>query len=159
MALCLNRATLIGRLGADPEVRYTQDQKMIVSLRVATTESWKDKNGEWKERVEWHRIVIFNEHLAKFAQQNLRKGSRVFLEGRMQRRTWQDQAGVERHFTEIVLQQFSGVLMLLESSQGKEHRDRLGGSGSYDSNNNVDEGRDVGVAFPDGMLDDDEIPF
>ena len=105
MAGSVNKVILIGNLGADPEVRHTQDGNPIVNLRLATNETWKDRQtGERRERVEWHRVVIFNENLGRIAQQYLRKGSKVYLEGQLQTRKWTDQSAQERYTTEVVLQ-------------------------------------------------------
>ena len=107
MAGSVNKVILVGNLGADPEVRRTQDGRPIVNLRIATTESWRDKGtGERKERTEWHRVVIFSEGLCKVAEQYLKKGARVYLEGQLQTRKWQDQQGQDRYSTEVVLQGF-----------------------------------------------------
>jgi single-strand DNA-binding protein len=121
MAGSVNKVILVGNLGADPEIRRTQDGRPIANLRLATSESWKDKTtGERKEKTEWHRVVIFNENLCRIAEQYLKKGSKVFIEGALQTRKWQDQSGQERYSTEVVLQGFRGELTLL---------DRAGGSG------------------------------
>jgi len=118
MSGSINRATLIGNLGADPEIRSTQDGRKIVNLRIATSETWRDKaTGERKERTEWHRVVIFNENLAKVAEQYLRKGSKVYLEGQLQTRSWEDQTGKKQYATEIVLQGFNGVLTMLDKHE------------------------------------------
>jgi len=110
----LNQVTLIGNLGADPEVRTFPNGGKVVNLRLATSESWRDKaSGERKERTEWHSVAIFNEPLAKIAEQYLRKGSTVYLEGQLETRKWQDQAGADRYTTEVVLRPFSGALTLL----------------------------------------------
>lgn len=110
----LNKVILIGNVGKDPEVRHTQDGRKIVNLSVATSERWKDKHsGEQKEKTEWHRVVIFNERIADVAEQYLAKGSKVYLEGQLQTRKWQDQSGQDRYSTEIVLQNFRGELVLL----------------------------------------------
>lgn len=110
----LNKVQIIGNLGRDPEVRHTQDGKPIVNLSVATSESWKDRNtGERKERSEWHRVVIFNEGLAKVAEQYLKKGSTVYLEGQLQTRKWTDKDGVEKYSTEVILQNYRGELVML----------------------------------------------
>lgn len=114
MAGSVNKAILVGNLGRDPDVRHTQDGKPIVSLSIATSETWRDKaSGERKERTEWHRVVIFNEGLAKIAEQYLKKGSTVYLEGQLQTRKYTDNSGVEKYSTEIVLQQYRGELTLL----------------------------------------------
>src|SRR3954470_4742909 len=111
MAGSVNKVNLNGNLGADPEIRRTQDGRPIANLNIATSESWRDKSsGERKERTEWHRVVIFNEHLVKVAEQYLEKGSKVYVEGALQTRRWTDQAGVEKYSTEIVLTKFRGDL-------------------------------------------------
>lgn len=117
MAGSVNRAIILGNLGADPEVRAANDGRKIVNLRIATTETWKDKAGDRKERTEWHSVVIFNENLAKVAEAYLRKGSKVYVEGQIQTRKWTDKAGADRYSTEIVLQNFGGQLVLLDGKQ------------------------------------------
>ena len=119
MAGSVNKVILIGNLGADPEIRHTQDGRPIANLRVATSESWRDKaTGERKEKTEWHRVVIFNENLCNVAEQYLKKGSKVFIEGQLQTRKWQDQSGQDRYSTEVVLQGFRGELTLLDRAGG-----------------------------------------
>ena len=119
MAGSINKVILVGNLGADPEIRQTKDGRPIANLSVATGESWKDKNtGERREKTEWHRVVIFNEGLAKIAEQYLRKGSKVYLEGQLQTRKWQDQNGQDKYTTEVVLQGYNGNLTMLDSRQG-----------------------------------------
>ena len=119
----LNKVMLIGNLGKDPEIRHTQDGKAIVNLTVATSENWKDKaTGEKKEKTEWHRVVIFNEGLAKVAEAYLKKGSTVYLEGQLQTRKWTDKDGVEKYSTEIVLQNFRGEMELLGGKDGTAER-------------------------------------
>ena len=114
MAGSVNKVILLGNLGADPEIRRTQDGRPIANLRIATSESWRDKNsGERKEKTEWHSVVIFNEGLCKVAEQYLKKGSTVYVEGQLQTRKWQDQNGNDRYSTEVVLQGFSGTLTML----------------------------------------------
>lgn len=114
----VNKVILVGALGRAPETRHTNDGSPICNLSVATSESWKDRaTGERKERTEWHRVVIFNEHLCKIAEQYLKKGSKVYLEGALQTRKWTDQSGVEKYSTEIVLQKFNGELKMLDSRQ------------------------------------------
>ncbi len=113
MAGSVNKVILIGNLGRDPEVRHTTDGKPICNLNVATSESWKGRAGERKERTEWHRVVIFNEKLSEIAGKYLSKGSKVYLEGQIQTRKWTDQSGQERYTTEIVLPTFGGVMTLL----------------------------------------------
>ena len=114
MAGSVNKVILIGNLGADPEIRRTQDGKPIANLRIATSESWRDRNsGERKEKTEWHTVVIFNEGLCKIAEQYLKKGSTVYIEGALQTRKWTDQSGADRYSTEIVLQGFNSTLTML----------------------------------------------
>lgn len=126
MAGSVNKAIIIGNLGKDPETRRTQDGKPICNLTVATSETWRDKNsGERREKTEWHRVVIFNEGLCKVAEQYLRKGSKVYLEGSIQTRKWTDQSGVERYSTEIVLQGFGGVLTMLDGPKGEEQEQTI----------------------------------
>ncbi|HCL66700.1 MAG TPA: single-stranded DNA-binding protein [Rhizobium sp.] len=114
MAGSVNKVILIGNLGADPEIRRTQDGRPIANLRIATSESWRDRNtGERKEKTEWHTVVIFNEGLCKVAEQYLKKGSTVYIEGQLQTRKWQDQSGQDRYSTEVVLQGFNSNLTML----------------------------------------------
>ncbi|MCO6178324.1 MULTISPECIES: single-stranded DNA-binding protein [Ciceribacter] len=114
MAGSVNKVILIGNLGADPEIRRTQDGRPIANLRIATSESWRDRNtGERKEKTEWHTVVIFNEGLCKVAEQYLKKGSTVYVEGQLQTRKWQDQNGNDRYSTEVVLQGFNSNLTML----------------------------------------------
>src|SRR5258706_5163005 len=115
MAGSVNKVILIGNLGADPEIKRTQDGRPIANLRIATSETWRDKNsGERKEKTEWHRVVIFNEGLCKVAEQYLKKGAKVYIEGQLQTRKWTDQAGVEKYSTEVVLQGFNSSLTMLD---------------------------------------------
>jgi single-strand DNA-binding protein len=115
----VNKVILLGNLGKDPESRSTQDGRKIVTLRIATSDTWRDKaTGERRERTEWHQVVIFNENLGRIAEQYLKKGSRVYLEGALQTRKWTDQNGQERYSTEVVLQQFRGELTLIDSRPG-----------------------------------------
>ena len=126
MAGSVNKVILVGNLGADPDIRRTQDGRPICNLSVATSESWKDRNsGERRERTEWHRVVIFNEGLCRVAEQYLRKGSKVYLEGQLQTRKWQDQNGQDRYSTEVVLQGFNGNLTMLDN------RGEGGGGGGF----------------------------
>src|ERR1700704_5713992 len=139
MAGSVNKVILIGNLGKDPEVRRMQDGRPIVNLSVATSDTWRDKaTGERKERTEWHRVVIFNENIAKIAEQYLKKGSKVYLEGSLQTRKWQDQAGQDRYSTEGVLQNFNSQLTMLDRAGGG-----AGGEASYDNG-----GGDFGSAGP-----------
>ena len=131
MAGSVNKVILIGNLGADPEVRSFQNGGKVVNLRIATTESWRDKNtGERKDSTQWHSVAIFNENLGRVAEQYLKKGSKVYVEGQLETRKWQDQSGQDRYTTEVVLRQFRGELTLLEG-----RGDRAGGGddrGGYD---------------------------
>jgi single-strand DNA-binding protein len=128
----VNKVILVGNLGDDPEARSLNNGGEVVNLRVATSESWKDRDGNRQERTEWHRVVIFNENLGKVAKSYLRKGSKVYLEGQIQTRKWQDQSGQDRYSTEIVLQRFRGELVLLDSRGGGGGED-FGGGGGYES--------------------------
>ncbi|MBL8581386.1 MAG: single-stranded DNA-binding protein [Rhizobiaceae bacterium] len=116
MAGSVNKVILVGNLGADPEIRRLNSGDPVVNLRIATSETWRDKNsGERKEKTEWHNVVIFNDNLAKVAEQYLKKGAKVYLEGQLQTRKWQDQSGQDRYTTEVVLQKFRGELQMLDS--------------------------------------------
>ncbi len=181
MAGSINKVILVGNLGADPEVRQTQDGRPICQLSIATSDSWKDKNsGERRERTEWHRVVIFNEGLCRVAEQYLRKGSKVYLEGQLQTRKWQDQQGQDRYTTEIVLQGFNSQLTMLDGRQGSGAgagndqgfgmSDSGGGQSSF---NNAPPSNNGGFGAPSGGNGggapaqsggfskelDDEIPF
>ena len=150
----LNKVQIIGNLGRDPEVRSFSNGGSVCNLRIATTEKWKDKNtGERREKTEWHSVAIFQEGLVKVAEQYLKKGSKVYIEGKLETRKWQDQSGNDRYSTEIVLQGFGGTLVMLDSKGGGDS-----GGGSYDS------GGGGGVTVGSGAgasanVDDDEIPF
>jgi single-strand DNA-binding protein len=173
MAGSVNKVILVGNLGADPEIRRTQDGRPIANLRIATSETWRDKNtGERRERTEWHRVVIFSEGLAKVAEQYLKKGARVYLEGQLQTRKWQDQqTGQDRWSTEVVLQGFNSQLVMLDRAVGggMGGRDDFtadnGASdyGSYANSSRSDmpaparQPATTGGSAPDDM--NDEIPF
>jgi single-strand DNA-binding protein len=130
MAGSVNKVILIGNLGADPEIRRLNSGDPVVNIRVATTESWRDRNsGERKDRTEWHNVVIFNDNLAKVAEQYLKKGMKVYVEGQLQTRKWQDQQGQDRYTTEIVLQKFRGELQMLDSRGQGEGGGQIGYSG------------------------------
>jgi single-strand DNA-binding protein len=119
MAGSVNKVILVGNLGKDPEIRRTQDGRPIANLSVATSETWRDKGtGERKEKTEWHRVVIFNEGLCKVAEQYLKKGAKVYIEGALQTRKWTDQSGVEKYSTEVVLQGFNSTLTMLDGNRG-----------------------------------------
>jgi single-strand DNA-binding protein len=161
MAGSVNKVILVGNLGRDPEIRSTQDGTRIANLSLATSESWRDKNsGERKEKTEWHRVVIFNENLVKVAEQYLKKGSKIYVEGALQTRKWTDQAGIEKYSTEIVLQRFRGELTMLDGrgeggggpSGGGDEGGGFGGSGGGGGGSRPDR-------RPPGPDLDDEIPF
>ena len=137
----VNKVILVGNLGSDPEIRFTQDGNKIVNLSLATSERWRDKNsGEQRERTEWHRVIIFNERLADVAEKYLVKGSKAYIEGKLQTRKWQDQDGNDKYTTEIVLQKFQGELVLLS-----------------EKSNQSDEPKVAEKAKPDDLKDD--IPY
>jgi single-strand DNA-binding protein len=162
MAGSVNKVILVGNLGKDPEIRRTQDGRPIANLSVATSETWRDKaTGERKEKTEWHRVVIFNEGLCKVAEQYLKKGAKVYIEGQLQTRKWTDQSGVEKYSTEVVLQGFNSNLTMLDG--------RGGGGGGLASD---DQGGDFGASGPSSAPPrravaagsrnsdmDDDIPF
>ncbi|HVX82145.1 MAG TPA: single-stranded DNA-binding protein [Devosiaceae bacterium] len=158
MAGSVNKVILIGNLGADPEVRTLPSGGKVVNLRVATTDTWRDKNsGERREKTEWHRVVIFNEGLARVAEQYLRKGSKVYIEGSLQTRKWEKE-GVDQYTTEVVLQNFNAQLTMLD---GRGEGEGAGGgfSGSRPAESRPSEGRrPAAPAFQSGGMDDD-IPF
>jgi single-strand DNA-binding protein len=160
MAGSVNKVILVGNLGKDPEIRRTQDGRPIANLSVATSESWRDKaTGERKEKTEWHRVVIFNEGLCKVAEQYLKKGAKVYIEGQLQTRKWTDQAGVDKYSTEVVLQGFNSNLTMLDGRSS-------GGSGNFaadDSNGDFGSStaaprRAVAAGARNSDMDDD-IPF
>ena len=158
MAGSVNKVILIGNLCAVPEVRHTQDGNPIVNLRLATNETWKDRQtGERRERVEWHRVVIFNENLGRIAQQYLRKGSKVYLEGQLQTRKWTDQSGQERYTTEVVLQRYRGELTMLDGRG--EGGGFSSGGGNFDSGSRSGGGAFESAGGGGGDDLDDEIPF
>ena len=127
----VNKVILVGNLGQDPEARTFSNGGEVVNLRVATSESWKDRDGNRQERTEWHSVAIFNENLGRVAKSYLRKGSKVYIEGQLQTRKWQDQNGNDRYTTEIVLQKFRGELVLLDSREGGSGGSFAGGGGGY----------------------------
>ncbi len=163
MAGSINKVILIGNLGKDPEVRRLNSGDPVVSFPVATSESWRDKTtGERKERTEWHNIVIYNENLGKIAEQYCKKGSKVYLEGQLQTRKWQDQSGNDRYTTEVVLTRFRGELQLLDSRGGGEARDSFPDENSSRSFGRASAGADRKPTLSgDGGAGpiDDEIPF
>lgn len=172
MAGSVNKVILVGNLGRDPEVRSFQNGGKVVNLRIATSENWRDKaTGERKERTEWHSVAIFNENIAKIAEQYLRKGSKVYVEGQLETRKWQDQSGADRYSTEVVLRPYTGSLTLLDGREGGGGGggDERGGGGYADDRGYGDErgGGGSGGNAPrsgggssGGRSDlDDEIPF
>lgn len=163
MAGSVNKVILVGNLGADPEIRRTQDGRPIANLRIATSETWRDRNsGERKERTEWHRVVIFSEGLCKVAENYLRKGSKVYVEGQLQTRKWQDQSGQDRYSTEVVLQGFNATLTMLDGrgEGGSDRSPDYSGGDDYDrgpSSAPSKGGSSQGGGFSRDM--DDDIPF
>lgn len=150
----LNQCTITGRLGADPEIRRTQDGKPIANLRVASSETWRDRNGERKEKTEWFSVVIWSEGLCKIAEQYLKKGSRVLLQGKMQTRKWQDQSGNDRYSTELVLQGYDAKMVMLDGASGE--RQSRPQQSSYDDYDDFGSGI---RPLNSSDLDDSEIPF
>ena len=172
MAGSVNKVILVGNLGADPEIRRTQDGRPIANFSVATSESWRDKNtGERREKTEWHRVVCFNEGLCKVIEQYAKKGSKVYVEGQLQTRKWQDQSGQDKYTTEVVLQGFNGNLTMLDSRNqdggfgGGGGNDYGGGGGGGYGGGGSFGGQGGGGSFPGsgqgggGGDMDDEIPF
>jgi single-strand DNA-binding protein len=165
MAGSINKVILIGNLGADPEIRRTQDGRPIANLRVATTDTWRDKaSGERREKTEWHRVVIFSEPLCRVVEQYLKKGSKVYLEGGLQTRKWQDQSGQDRYSTEVVLQGFNAQLVMLDGRGGGADAPAMDSNGDFGSPGPT-AGRDRAprpAAAPAANRRDDlddEIPF
>lgn len=157
MAGSVNKVILVGNLGADPEVRRLNSGDPVVNLRIATSESWRDKqSGERREKTEWHSIVIFNEHHAKTAEQYLRKGAKVYLEGQLQTRKWQDQSGQDRYSTEIVLQKFRGELQMLDT-RNSDDGDREQRPARQERQQSY--GEASGGSYGNQRELDDEIPF
>jgi single-strand DNA-binding protein len=162
MAGSVNKVILVGNLGKDPEVRHTQDGRPIVNLSVATSENWRDKQtGERKERTEWHRVVIFNENLAKVAEQYLKKGAKVYLEGQLQTRKYTDKDGVEKYSTEVVLQQYRGELTMLDARGGGGDTAGLSNGESFGQSSPMERPRSGGAKPQQNFARDldDEVPF
>lgn len=174
MAGSVNKVILVGNLGADPEIRRLNSGDAVVNLRIATSESWRDRqSGERRERTEWHNVVIFNENLVKVAEQFLKKGSKIYIEGALQTRSWEDQSGQKRYTTEVVLQKFRGELQMLDGrNEGGGGGGAGGGGGGYDrgggGGGRVEQGggasgggdRGYGGGGGGSSRDlDDEIPF
>jgi single-strand DNA-binding protein len=156
MAGSVNKVILVGNLGADPEIRTLNSGDRVANLRIATSESWRDRaSGEKKERTEWHRVVIFNDNLVKVAENYLRKGAKVYIEGAIQTRKWTDQSGQEKYSTEVVLQKFRGELTMLDGRGGDASEGDYGGSGFSSGPRTQPSG-----PREDFSADlDDEIPF
>ncbi len=169
MAGSVNKVILVGNLGRDPEIRSLQDGNKVANLSLATSDTWRDKNsGERRERTEWHRVVIFDEKLCEVAEKYLRKGSKIYIEGQIQTRKWQDQSGQDKYTTEVVLNRFRGTLTMLDSrrdSEGGGDYGGGGGDGSYGGSGPSDGGGSSGGGSggggpaPSGGDLDDEIPF
>ncbi|ENN93732.1 single-stranded DNA-binding protein [Bartonella bovis] len=169
MAGSLNKVILIGNLGADPEIRRLNSGDQVANLRIATSESWRDRNtNERKERTEWHSIVIFNENLVKIAEQYLKKGNKIYIEGQLQTRKWQDQNGNDRYTTEIVLQKYRGELQMLEGRGAMDDGERmqsanpLGSGGFGDSGLNRKEDFNQSNNYLEENFShqlDDDVPF
>jgi single-strand DNA-binding protein len=164
MSGSLNKVQLIGNLGADPEIRRTQDGRPIANLNIATSETWRDRtSGERKEKTEWHRVVIFNEGICKVVEQYLKKGAKVYIEGQMQTRKWQDKDGQDRYSTEVVLQGFNATLTMLEGKGTGSSRPPAGDADDYGMDSDRAAGRSTrqpgatGGNFSRDM--DDDIPF
>ena len=157
----VNKVILVGNLGADPEARSLNNGGEVVNMRIATSEQWKDRDGNRQERTEWHNVVIFNENLGRVAKSYLRKGSKVYLEGQLQTRKWTDQSGNDKYTTEIVLQKFRGELVLLDSREGGGGGRDIGGGGYSDdfSGGGSSQGqkRPQPAAFDTDL--DDDVPF
>lgn len=173
MAGSVNKVILLGNVGADPEIRRTQDGRPIANLRIATSESWRDRNsGERKEKTEWHTVVVFNEGLCKVIEQYVKKGAKLYIEGALQTRKWQDQTGNDRYSTEIVLQGFNSTLTMLDGrgeggGGGSRGGDDFGGGGNYGGGNDMpssssSRGGPSRGGQPAGNFNndmDDDIPF
>ncbi|MCF3641109.1 single-stranded DNA-binding protein [Rhizobium sp. TRM95111] len=172
MAGSVNKVILIGNVGADPEIRRTQDGRPIANLRIATSESWRDRtSGERREKTEWHNVVVFNEGLCKVIEQYVKKGAKLYIEGALQTRKWQDQTGNDRYTTEVVLQGFNSTLTMLDG-RGEGGGERRGGGdfggSNFGGDQNYDDygakpasaGRAAGGGSPSFSRDmDDDIPF
>lgn len=162
MSGSVNKVILVGNLGRDPEVRRLPSGEPVVNMRIATSETWRDKqSGERRERTEWHNVVIFNEQLARVAEQYLKKGSKVYVEGQLQTRKWQDQSGQDKYTTEVVLQRFRGELTMLDTRGGGEGQSDYGSSGGSDFGRGGPMERSGGGGrqqFSGNDMDDD-IPF
>ncbi|QDZ02542.1 single-stranded DNA-binding protein [Nitratireductor mangrovi] len=162
MAGSVNKVILVGNLGADPEIRRLNSGDPVVNMRIATSETWRDRqSGERRERTEWHNVVIFNDNLAKVAEQYLKKGAKVYIEGQLQTRKWQDQQGQDRYTTEVVLQKFRGELQMLDSrnqGEGGQYSAPANRGSDFGSSGPGDAQRGGGGGGFSRDLDD-EIPF
>ncbi len=148
MAASVNKVTLVGNLGKDPEIRYLNDGSKIANLALATSENWSDKaTGERKEKTEWHRVVIFNDKLAEVCEKYLKKGAKVYLEGQLQTRKWTDQSGIEKYTTEVVLSKYKGELTMLDSKGASASDDHSSYPTPPEEN------------FPAQKVMDDDVPF
>lgn len=165
MAGSVNKVILVGNLGADPEIRHTQDGRSIANLRIATTDSWRDKgSGERREKTEWHRVVVFNDGLCKVIENYVKKGAKLYIEGALQTRKYQDKNGQDRYSTEVVLQGYNAVLTMLDDGGGRSRNDRSSDPGDYGEaapepkkNNSYASARSGEKPFDKKI--DDEIPF
>ncbi len=155
----VNKVILVGNLGADPESRSFANGGEVVNIRVATSETWKDRDGNRQEKTEWHTVAIFNENLGRVAKSYLKKGSKVYLEGQLQTRKWQDQSGNDRYSTEVVLQKFRGELVMLDSREGGGGGGDYssGGGGSFAGGGSKPQSRPQPAAFDTDL--DDDVPF
>jgi single-strand DNA-binding protein len=160
----VNKVILVGNLGADPESRSFSNGGEVVNLRIATSENWKDRDGNRQEKTEWHSVAIFNENLGRVAKNYLRKGSKVYIEGQLQTRKWQDQSGNDRYTTEIVLQKFRGELQLLDARDGSgggggrgAFNDDFGGGDDFGAPPQRQQSRPQPAAFDTDL--DDDVPF
>ncbi|MFS8144226.1 single-stranded DNA-binding protein [Rhizobium sp. BR 249] len=170
MAGSVNKVILVGNVGADPEIRRTQDGRPIANLRIATSETWRDRNsGERREKTEWHTVVVFNEGLCKVVEQYVKKGAKLYIEGQLQTRKWQDQQGQDRYSTEVVLQGFNSTLTMLDGRGDGGGASSGFGGGRGGSSSNNDYGDDYGAPSPSSSSNrgggnfsrdlDDDIPF
>ncbi|WP_434733953.1 single-stranded DNA-binding protein [Rhizobium sp. YTUHZ044] len=173
MAGSVNKVILVGNVGADPEIRRTQDGRPIANLRIATSETWRDRNsGERREKTEWHTVVVFNEGLCKVVEQYVKKGAKLYIEGQLQTRKWQDQQGQDRYSTEVVLQGFNSTLTMLDGrGEGGGASSGFGGGGGRGGSSNNDYGDDYGAPASSSSSNrgggggnfsrdlDDDIPF
>ncbi|AJC79320.1 single-stranded DNA-binding protein Ssb [Rhizobium etli bv. phaseoli str. IE4803] len=171
MAGSVNKVILVGNVGADPEIRRTQDGRPIANLRIATSETWRDRNsGERREKTEWHTVVVFNEGLCKVVEQYVKKGAKLYIEGQLQTRKWQDQQGQDRYSTEVVLQGFSSTLTMLDGrGDGGGASSGFGGSRGGSSNNDYGDDYGAPASSPSSNRGggggnfsrdlDDDIPF